>query len=95
MGRLAKWAVVLLAFVLAVVVVDVGALWVLTHTEWGHEKVKNVAVSGMEKVVHGKTTIARVSGGMLSNVTFEKVLTSVLSGRSAMTRLSLLRRRRM
>ncbi len=80
MGRLAKWAVVLLAFVLAVVVVDVAALWVLTHTEWGHERVKNVAVSGMEKVVHGKTTIARVSGGMLSNVTFEKVVITDSAG---------------
>ena len=29
MGRLAKWLAVLLAFVVAVIVVDVSALWVL------------------------------------------------------------------
>jgi translocation and assembly module TamB len=34
----------------------------------------------MEKVVHGKTTIARVSGGMLSNVTFEKVVITDSAG---------------
>ena len=34
----------------------------------------------MEKVVHGKTTIARVSGGMLSNVTFEHVVITDSAG---------------
>ncbi len=43
-------------------------------------RVKNVAVGGMEKVVHGKMTIARVSGGMLSNVTFEKVVITDSAG---------------
>jgi translocation and assembly module TamB len=79
-NRLAKWLVVLVAFVIAIVVVNAAALWILTHTDWGRERVKSIARSGMEKVVHGKTSIARVSGGMLSNVTFEHVVITDSAG---------------
>jgi translocation and assembly module TamB len=79
-GRLAKWLAVLVAFVLAVVVVDVGILWLLTSTEWGRERVRSATVTGLEKVVHGRASIARVSGRMVSNVTLEHVVITDSAG---------------
>ena len=80
MARLAKWLIVLAVFVVAVVVVDWAGLWVLTSTNWGRERVRNVAVSGFEKVVHGRTSIGRVSGSMLSNLTLEHLVITDSAG---------------
>jgi translocation and assembly module TamB len=79
-GRLVKLLGVLLAVVVAAIVLNAVALWILTHTDWGRERVKNIARSGMERVVHGKTSIARVSGGMLSNITLEHVVITDSAG---------------
>ncbi|HEV8446125.1 MAG TPA: translocation/assembly module TamB domain-containing protein [Gemmatimonadaceae bacterium] len=80
MGRLAKWLGILVALVIAVIVLNAAALWILTHTDWGRTRVKNIALGGMEKVVHGKTSIRRVSGGLLSNITLEHVVITDSSG---------------
>jgi translocation and assembly module TamB len=79
-GRLAKWLTVLVAFIVAVIIVDVGVLWVLTKTDWGHERVRNVAVGGLEKIVHGRASIAKVSGGVLSNITLQHVVITDSAG---------------
>ena len=80
MGRLAKWLGILVAFVVAVIIVDVGILWLLTNTNWGQERVRTAAVNGLERIVHGRASISRVSGGMLSNITLEHVVITDSAG---------------
>ncbi len=80
MGRLAKWLLVIVAFVVAVIVVDVAALWVFMKTNWGHERVRSVAENQLNKVVHGKATISRVSGNLVSNLTLQNVVITDSAG---------------
>jgi translocation and assembly module TamB len=80
MGRLAKWLLVLAAFVVAVIVVDVAALWVFMKTNWGHERVRSVAENQLNKVVHGKATVSRVSGNLVSNLTLQNVVITDSAG---------------
>ncbi len=80
MGRLAKWLLVIVAFVVAVIVVDVAALLVFMKTNWGHERVRSVAESQLNKVVHGKATVSSVSGNLVSNLTLQHVVITDSAG---------------
>lgn len=72
-GAARKW---LFGGVLAVAVVTVAALtalWVVTGTDWGHERIRGYALNGLRSLAHGRANIGRVSGDLLHGVTISDV----------------------
>jgi hypothetical protein len=53
---------------------------VLTSTEWGHERVRRIALSQLQSRIHGKATIGRLSGNLLSGLTIHDFAISDSSG---------------
>ena len=69
--RVPLWAEVIGATVLAVlIVITLGALtvYVLTGTDWGHERMRRVAQSFLQNKAHGTVRIGSVSGSLLTGV---------------------------
>lgn len=53
---------------------------VLTSTEWGHERVRRIALSQLQSRVHGRATIGRLSGNLLSGLTIHDFAISDSAG---------------
>ena len=67
-----RWGRGFLALLLSIsILVLVAALivLVLTGTDWGHERVRRYAQNYLNGVVHGKTTVGRLSGNLLTGMT--------------------------
>ena len=62
MRRVAKVVGIVLLVIVAVIGV---ALWTLTSTSFGHEKVRQFALKTMASKVHGKVTIGSIGGNLL------------------------------
>ena len=66
---LRRVAAVLLGFIATIVVVVVLAIWIMSATPWGHEKVRTFALSTLRGMVHGQVTIGRITGNLLTGLT--------------------------
>ena len=53
---------------------------VLTSTEWGHERVRRIALSQLQSRIHGKATIGKISGNLLSGLTIHDFAISDSAG---------------
>src|SRR5689334_22483357 len=45
------------------------AVVVLTSTDWGHERVRRIALSQLQSHVHGRVSIGKLSGNLLTGLT--------------------------
>ena len=68
-----RWVLGVVLAVAILAVVGLGALWVVTSTSWGHERVRNYALNSLRSAVHGRVTIGEVSGDLLHGVTLRDV----------------------
>ena len=53
---------------------------VLTSTEWGHERVRRFALSQLQSHVHGRVSMGRLSGNLLTGLTIHDLAISDSSG---------------
>jgi translocation and assembly module TamB len=65
---------------LGIVAVAGIALVVLTSTEWGHERVRRIALSQLQNRVHGRVSIGRLSGNLISGLTIHDLAISDSTG---------------
>ena len=66
MWKIVKIAGITIA-VLALLII--GAVLGLTNTDFGRERVRRIAVSAMNKSIHGVTRIGRIDGNLLRGIT--------------------------
>lgn len=66
---LRRVAETIVGVVVTIVVLAALAIWILSATPWGHEKVRQVALSTLHGMVHGQVTIGRITGNLLSGIT--------------------------
>ncbi|MEO8881704.1 MAG: translocation/assembly module TamB domain-containing protein [Gemmatimonadaceae bacterium] len=59
--------------IVSIVLLVVLAVLGLTNTDFGRERVRRIAVSAINKKVHGVTTIGRVDGDLLRGITLRDV----------------------
>jgi translocation and assembly module TamB len=57
------------SLVVSLVLLAVIAVLVITGTDWGRERVRRYAESGLNGMIHGKATIGRLSGNLLTGMT--------------------------
>ena len=65
------WGEVAGATVLAVLIVitlAAGAVYVMSGTDWGHERMRRVAQSFLQRTAHGKVHIGELSGNLLTGI---------------------------
>ncbi|HYD54698.1 MAG TPA: hypothetical protein VEA99_18840, partial [Gemmatimonadaceae bacterium] len=65
---------------LGLVAIAATALWVLTNTDWGRERVRRYAISQFEKNTNGRLRIGRVSGNLLEGFTFHALAITEKNG---------------
>ena len=53
----------------ALIVIVMIAVWVLTGTDWGRERVRRYAVTMLNGMIHGRATIGSLSGNLLVGMT--------------------------
>jgi translocation and assembly module TamB len=58
-----------LIMVLSLVLIAATALWVLTGTDWGRERVRRYAQNAINNMIHGRASIGRLSGNLLTGMT--------------------------
>src|SRR5262249_7156166 len=54
--------------IFALVVIAFAAVLILTGTDWGRERVRRYAVTFVNGQIHGKATIGRISGNLLTGM---------------------------
>lgn len=59
--------------VVGVVLLAVGAVFVLTNTAWGHEQIRTRVVSALNGAAHGVVRIGRIDGNLLRGLTLHDV----------------------
>src|SRR4051812_46838847 len=77
------WGEVIGAVVLAsLIVVALGALavYVLSGTEWGHERMRRVAQSFLQGQAHGKVRIGKLSGNLLTGLVVDNFVITDSAG---------------
>jgi translocation and assembly module TamB len=67
--RWGRGLLVLVSIVLGLAAVAVIAVYVVTGTDWGRERVRRFAQNALASVVHGKVQIGRLSGNLLLGMT--------------------------
>jgi translocation and assembly module TamB len=65
---------------LGIVAVAGIVLVILTSTDWGHERVRRIALSQLQSRVHGRVSIGRLSGNLLSGLTIHDLAISDSTG---------------
>jgi translocation and assembly module TamB len=60
---------IILGIVTFLIVAVVAAVFTLTNTDWGREKVRGVAVNALAGSAHGIVKVGRISGNMLKGLT--------------------------
>lgn len=73
-------AIVGLSTIAGLVIIAVAAVLILTQTDWGHERVRRIALSQMKKLTHGIVSIGGVSGNLIDGATFSDVTITDSSG---------------
>ncbi len=63
-----RGALVGLIMILSLVAIAAGALWILTGTDWGRERVRRYAQNAINGMIHGRATIGRLSGNLLTGM---------------------------
>ena len=77
----ARRALKLAAGLLAgVVLVAGGAVFVLTNTDWGRERVRRQALAQLGKFVHGRVRIGAIKGNLLTGATIENLVITDSAG---------------
>ena len=64
-----RGALVGLIIVLSLVAIAATAVFVLTGTDWGRERVRRYAQNALNGMIHGRATIGRLSGNLLTGMT--------------------------
>jgi translocation and assembly module TamB len=59
----------LVAIVLGLVMVAVIAVFVLTNTDWGRERIRRYAQAWINGTIHGQARIGRITGNLLTGMT--------------------------
>ncbi|HET7457630.1 MAG TPA: translocation/assembly module TamB domain-containing protein, partial [Gemmatimonadaceae bacterium] len=71
--RWGRGMLVLLSIVLGTVALGAGAVYVVSSTEYGHERVRRFALKQIQSKAHGVVRIGRVSGNLLHGLTLHDV----------------------
>ena len=80
LGRLGRVLLGILTVLLGIVALAGIAVVVLTSTEWGHERVRRIALSQLQGRVHGRVTIGKLSGNLLTGLTIHDFAISDSTG---------------
>jgi translocation and assembly module TamB len=67
--RWGRGALVGLIMILSLIAIAAGALYILTGTDWGRERVRRYAQNAINSRIHGRATIGRLSGNLLTGMT--------------------------
>ena len=67
--RWGRGVLVGVSMILGLVLLAVVAVYVVTSTDWGRERVRRIAQKGISSAVHGNVTIGRLSGNLLTGMT--------------------------
>ncbi|HEX3867921.1 MAG TPA: translocation/assembly module TamB domain-containing protein [Gemmatimonadaceae bacterium] len=70
----------LVSFVVVIALLAAGAIYVLSGTDWGHERVRRIALSALGKSIHGRLSIGSISGNLLTGMTVRNVAIADSSG---------------
>jgi translocation and assembly module TamB len=69
------------SIIAALLLLAVIAVWVVTGTDWGHERVRRYAQSALNGIIHGKATIGQLSGNLLTGMTAHNLVITDSAGR--------------
>ena len=78
--RLGRVLLGIVTVLLGIVAVAGIVVVVLTSTEWGRERVRGIALSQLQSRVHGRVTIGKLSGNLLSGLTIHDFAISDSAG---------------
>lgn len=71
---------IIAGIVIAIIVIVGLGVWVLTGTSYGHAKVRSIALNALKSHVHGKLSIGRIDGNLLTGTTIHDISISDSSG---------------
>ncbi|HEY2376546.1 MAG TPA: translocation/assembly module TamB domain-containing protein [Gemmatimonadaceae bacterium] len=80
LGRLGRVLLGIFTVVLGIVALVGIVVVVLTSTDWGHERVRRLALSQLQRRVHGRVSIGQLSGNLISGLTVHDLAISDSSG---------------
>src|SRR3712207_1233295 len=80
MSRRRRVLLTVLASIAGLMTLAVVAVFVLTGTDWGRERVRRVIVSQLGSRAHGRVHLGRVSGNLLKGITFHNFVITDSSG---------------
>ncbi len=63
------------------ILIAIIAVLVITSTDWGRERVRRFAVGAVSGMVHGRVTIGRIEGNLLSGVTIHDIAITDSAGK--------------
>ncbi|MFL5480515.1 MAG: hypothetical protein ACJ79X_15985, partial [Gemmatimonadaceae bacterium] len=69
-----RWWVRLIAALVVVLLLLVGAMFLLTNSDWGRERVRRYVENMIQKNSHGIVHIGSVSGNLLHGVVLHDVV---------------------
>ena len=78
--RIGRVLLGILTVLLGIVALAGIVVVILTSTEWGHERVRGFALSQLQSHVHGRVSIGRLSGNLLTGLTVHDLAISDSSG---------------
>jgi translocation and assembly module TamB len=70
-----------LALISGLIVIAIVAVLIFTSTDWGRERVRRYAVNALSGMMHGRVTIGRIDGNLLSGVTAHDVTITDSAGK--------------
>ena len=68
LGRTGRVLLGIVTVLLGIVALAAIVVTILTGTDWGHERVRRMALSQLQKMVHGQVSIGRLSGNLLTGM---------------------------
>jgi translocation and assembly module TamB len=80
LGRLGRVLLGIVTVLLGIVALAGIVVVVLTSTDWGHERVRRLAISQLQSRIHGRLSIGRLSGNLISGLTVHDLTISDSSG---------------
>ncbi len=69
-----RWAKISIGVVAGLIVLILAGLLVFTQTDFGRERLRRVALGQLERSVHGRVSIGRIGGNLLSGAVIESVV---------------------
>ena len=78
--RIGRVLLGILTVLLGIVALAGIVVVILTSTEWGHERVRRFALSQLQSHVHGRVSIGRLSGNLLTGLTVHDLAISDSTG---------------